>query len=124
MTISCDMAMDLIALYNDGVASEDTRRAVREHLRSCPSCAKAYANYSEKRRKERVRQARSQSSAELSAKYASLAKDLRKKHLIKTAVVISVMTFSVAVGSFCAIKLLCEKGLDAIVPPVRTGAQE
>ena len=32
MNISCDMAMDLIALYCDGVASADSRKAVREHL--------------------------------------------------------------------------------------------
>lgn len=46
MNITCDMAMDLIALYNDGLASDDSRRAVDEHLKSCPECSAAYASYS------------------------------------------------------------------------------
>ena len=50
MNITCDMAMDLIALYNDGLASEDSRRAVDEHLKSCPECSAAYASYSPRRR--------------------------------------------------------------------------
>ena len=46
MNITGDMAMDLIALYNDGLASDDSRRAVDEHLKSCPECSAAYASYS------------------------------------------------------------------------------
>ena len=45
MNISCDMAMDLIALYCDGVASADSRKAVREHLAVCPVCSRAYDAY-------------------------------------------------------------------------------
>ncbi len=37
--ISCDMCMDLMPLVQDGVASEDSRRAVALHIQDCPDCA-------------------------------------------------------------------------------------
>lgn len=36
--ISCDMCMDLMPLVHDGVASGDSRAAVAQHIRTCPSC--------------------------------------------------------------------------------------
>lgn len=38
MKISCDMARDLIPLYNDGALSRDSREAVATHLASCEAC--------------------------------------------------------------------------------------
>lgn len=40
--ITCRICMDLIPLVRDGVASEDSCRAVLAHIRSCPQCAAAY----------------------------------------------------------------------------------
>ena len=36
--ISCDMCVDLIPLVHDGVASDDSRNAVLQHLQECPAC--------------------------------------------------------------------------------------
>ena len=36
--ITCDLCMDLMPLVKDGVASEDSVSAVRNHLASCESC--------------------------------------------------------------------------------------
>lgn len=36
--ISCGVCRDLLPLVEDGVACEDSRRLVEEHLASCPSC--------------------------------------------------------------------------------------
>ena len=36
--ISCDLCMDLIPLVKDGVASEDSKKAVEAHIASCESC--------------------------------------------------------------------------------------
>ena len=36
--ITCDLCMDLMPLVKDGVASEDSASAVRNHLASCESC--------------------------------------------------------------------------------------
>ena len=36
--ISCDLCMDLIPLVKDGVASEDSVKAVKAHIASCQRC--------------------------------------------------------------------------------------
>lgn len=36
--ISCDLCMDLLPLVKDGVASEDSVKAVEAHMASCESC--------------------------------------------------------------------------------------
>lgn len=38
MKYSCDMIRDLLTLYCDNVCSEDSRRAVEEHLEECDLC--------------------------------------------------------------------------------------
>ena len=40
--ISCEICMDLLPLVQDGVASNDSRNAVLEHLRDCPACRALY----------------------------------------------------------------------------------
>lgn len=40
--ISCDMCKDLMPLVKDGIASEDSRLAVEEHVKSCETCKKQY----------------------------------------------------------------------------------
>lgn len=42
--ITCDMCMDLLPLVKDGIASEDSRRAVEEHVKICEACKKLYAS--------------------------------------------------------------------------------
>ena len=36
--IKCGVIHDLLPLYEDGVASEETTQLVREHLKDCPAC--------------------------------------------------------------------------------------
>ncbi|MBQ6933767.1 MAG: zf-HC2 domain-containing protein [Clostridia bacterium] len=38
MKITCDMCIDLMPLVLDGLASEDSRNAVMEHISSCENC--------------------------------------------------------------------------------------
>lgn len=38
MKYPCDLIRDLLPLYQDGVCNEESRAAVEEHLRECPSC--------------------------------------------------------------------------------------
>lgn len=40
--ISCDMCMDLIPLVQDGIASDDSALAVKEHIAGCPQCRALY----------------------------------------------------------------------------------
>lgn len=45
--LTCDMCMDLMPLVRDGVASEDSCRAVREHIEGCPNCKALFAQSGE-----------------------------------------------------------------------------
>lgn len=40
--ISCQMCMDLMPLVHDGVASEDSRKAVEHHIQTCDACRALY----------------------------------------------------------------------------------
>ncbi len=42
--ISCDICTDLIPLVKDEVASEDSKKAVLEHINLCPACKALYGN--------------------------------------------------------------------------------
>lgn len=42
MKLSCGLMEDLLPLYADGGCTEETARAVREHLAACPECGKKY----------------------------------------------------------------------------------
>lgn len=41
--ISCKVCMDLMPLVQDGIASEDSREAVEQHIKKCESCAACYS---------------------------------------------------------------------------------
>ena len=45
MEITCDIVMYLVDVYTNGIASEDTANAVREHLKTCPDCRRHYDEY-------------------------------------------------------------------------------
>ena len=38
MNISCEMIKDLLPLYSDGVCSEESKKAVEEHISKCREC--------------------------------------------------------------------------------------
>ena len=45
--ITCDICKDLMPLVKDGVASEDSRLAVEEHVKECEECNVLYAGAGE-----------------------------------------------------------------------------
>ena len=44
--ISCDICKDLLPLVKDGIASEDSVQAVKEHVKECETCRKLYESES------------------------------------------------------------------------------
>ena len=99
--LSCDVVMDLVAVYKDGLASDDTRELVRAHLRTCPSCRRLYAEY---RVSQDVR-AGAPTPPPLSAdNYSALARLVHRQHMISSAAMLSVMAISAAAGLYCVMK--------------------
>ena len=45
MNMNCKIAMDLTELYKSDVVSEETAKAIREHLKTCPDCRRYYREY-------------------------------------------------------------------------------
>ena len=105
MNISCDMALDLITLYKDGVASEDSKKAIREHLKGCPDCARLYRNYSAALSARSAKKC-AVPNGEANEKYTHLAQDLRKRRIVNTVSMVSAVALSVGVGAFCLLKML------------------
>lgn len=47
-SITCDVILDLLPLYEDECCSEQSRRIVEEHLKECRTCGKKYLQYDKK----------------------------------------------------------------------------
>lgn len=81
MNLTCDMTMDLVSVYKDGLASADTKAAVEEHLKNCPECRKFYRLYDSEGSKSPES---SNDIIEMDSysdyNYSELSKRLRKKH--------------------------------------------
>ena len=45
MNLPCESVMDLVALYQDGLASAVTKSNVAAHLRTCSDCRRYYKQY-------------------------------------------------------------------------------
>ncbi|SHH98246.1 hypothetical protein SAMN02745196_02186 [Clostridium collagenovorans DSM 3089] len=46
--LTCDICMDLIPLVKDGVASEDSEKAVLEHINQCDECKRMFNSLEQK----------------------------------------------------------------------------
>lgn len=102
--VSCDVIMDLVAVYKDGFASDDTRNLVRTHLRACPDCRQLYAGYHVA---EGIRPADCPPPADgTSPDYSALARHMHRKHMLSTAAMLSVIAVSSAVGVWSVIRLV------------------
>lgn len=87
MEITCDIAMDLVELYTSGVASEDSREAVKKHLKGCKECRRFYEGY-KKSMAEPDRYIRLEASPDaadeiLSESVNKLSKRLRRRRIVK-----------------------------------------
>lgn len=79
MSISCNIIKDLLPLYHDKVCSEETKRAVEEHIKTCPSC---WEEYDKMLASDGI--VRSVYDEEHEKKIAESYKKVRRKNMIKT----------------------------------------
>ncbi len=106
MKISCDMAIDLIPLYKDGAASDDSRHALEEHLESCSECSRIFRRYSHdiygSPKRSYIEPTKS-----LEQKYTYIANELNKRHM--TNMISMILALSVSVGTAVYLWLKYEK---------------
>ncbi len=100
MKFTCDVVTDLYPLYKDGLASADSREAIKEHLKECEECRNFYRRYPfhEKllRSSAAGENANPTHSASLSNGFYSISKKIRRNRNIKYAIAaLSVIILSI-----------------------------
>lgn len=102
MEITCDIAMDLVDIYTSGVASGDTKAAVKEHLKTCRDCREFYDGYKKSLKTEhKPSQVKAEMSPGLSEELLSesmrkLSKRLRTRRIVRNVTSIAAVIVSIA----------------------------
>lgn len=107
MKLTCDMVADLYPLYKDGLASQDTRSSIKEHLRECEDCRHFYRRYpfldKVLRRSAAGVLTPPVHSGSADDGFRSIAKKMRRNNAIKIAVVSAV---TLGLAAFAILKFV------------------
>ena len=113
--VECGVIHDLLPLYEDGAASEETTQLVREHLKDCPVCRKEL-------QKMRVPISMpAEKDGELWERYKRRQNQLRRKKNIRTVCVLFLLA---AVVVFCLCYTFIPRNWDwvsGVTEPDRVG---
>lgn len=83
MSLNCEIVMDLISLYHDGLASASTKKAVSEHLKECAACRESYGEYKKIYRMHRLPEYENHARKDFVAQdYKALADKMRQKRIL------------------------------------------
>lgn len=98
MNLTCNTFMDLYPLYYDGLASPDTRNAVRQHLAACPDCRAFACRYRSviARRPKPKAPSRPETLPDFDRGYRTLADRLQRRHIIRTFAVTFILAVCLA----------------------------
>lgn len=96
MILTCDMCRDMVGLYKDKVASEDTVRAVNLHLKNCPSCREYYQSYDSMKQMDAENYSVPINEEYHIKHYNDISKRLRKRYHINTSIVSALTLASAA----------------------------
>ena len=103
--VGCGVIRDLLPLYEDGAASEETTQLVREHIKDCPSCR-------EELRKMRIPVSMpAEEDGELWERYKRRQDQRRRKKNIRTACVLFLLA---AAAMFCLCYALIPRSWDQL----------
>ncbi len=107
MNISCDIIMDLIPIYKDGVASEDSKKAVEEHILTCKDCAEMCKMYTPEAKPKKAKIHTGPESYKKRT-YSSLAEELHKQKVIDKLTFSTTLALSAGIGVYCLYKMYVE----------------
>ncbi|HHU06183.1 MAG: zf-HC2 domain-containing protein [Bacillota bacterium] len=87
MNLGCDIVLDCVSIYKDGLASPGTVEAVNQHLKKCHECRKYYKMYDSINDIKTKRQRACTSSSD--EKFAELSRALKIRRNIFAALLIA-----------------------------------
>ena len=85
MSINCNVAQDLIVLFQENTVSEETRQEIRNHLKVCRDCRRVYSEYAHLNQEEFHAEPDTENMPELH--YGELAARIRRRKRFKHSVV-------------------------------------
>lgn len=86
--MTCDIYQDLIALYVDGLCSEDSGKAVEEHIQSCKKCADAYGHMKNEIKISEISDEEMKENSEFKLNLSKAWKRFRRNTFLKVMAVI------------------------------------
>ena len=110
MSLPCDIVLDLIPLYTDGLASEATEKEVNEHLKNCQPCRMYYKEYAKSVKSQPQKPVLLTKTSDESLLYEALSRRMRKRHVISTATITAIVGLSVSVTLLCVIDQMNKHG--------------
>lgn len=105
MSLSCDIVIDLVSLFKDKLASDDSVKEIEAHLKQCPSCKKHYKYYDSINKTTNL----NQSSPNLNVdnytdRYKVISKKLRKRYTLSTTAIASLIGICAGVTILSVVK--------------------
>lgn len=84
MRMKCEIIQDLIPVYHDGIASEETCRTMRLHMKNCTDCRRYYAQFCRSMQLELPSDTDMTPDAVGDA-FVSLSRRMRRRKMLSTA---------------------------------------
>ena len=97
MKYPCGIIQDILPLYQDGVCSGESRKAIEEHLQECPSC-KAIFNTLHESEKTVADNYNAEQERRKAASFQSIKKKLVKKQVLAAAAAVALLAAVVLAG--------------------------
>lgn len=107
MSISCNVAQDLIVLFQENTVSEETRQEIRKHLKECRACRRIYKEYAHLNQEELHFVPETGAGPELH--YGELAARIRRRKLCKHTVVTAAFALGIAITVLVTRAILRDK---------------
>lgn len=97
MNLTCNIVMDLVGVYKDGVVSKKTAEEIQEHLQTCHNCRKYYRMFD--RMNSRQPKIICETDRNFEKHFEEISKRLHKKHTINLS------ALSMIIAALCAATL-------------------
>lgn len=112
MKLPCDIVMDLITIYHDSLASEESIKAVEEHLKSCENCRRLYKDYNLAELKAEGDLPENPEDF-IREEFSILAKRLRRRRYFYAGVSIIYIVLSIVISGYLWLKDLKDRSSQA-----------